>query len=317
MLSYFVRMLENLKLRAQYDGFLFLAEAAHNPPKLNSHHHVELELNLVVRGSITYVVNETRYTFPQGTLLWFFPAQEHQLVDRSGDAQYYVSVFKRSLIKHSCRSTVYSGLKSENFATEGVLHAILDPEAFDLTRRNMDALMEGALDPEVLNREVGFGLSPDFRFEHNDPDGLNAGLHHLLLLCWRYQQNGKSRCPEVPLHPAVCKALRLLSEGDMEVSLSTLARRCGVSSPYLSRTFGRQVGVPLNHYRNAVRLGRFWKHYKGSEQKTITESVFAAGFGSYARFHKVFTQAHGQGPRECLRDANAPLRELSSSALVQ
>src|SRR5687768_13889385 len=55
-LSYFVGMLVRLKLRRIYDGFLYLAEAARNPPLLKSHHHVELELNLLVRGSITYVV---------------------------------------------------------------------------------------------------------------------------------------------------------------------------------------------------------------------------------------------------------------------
>ena len=294
-------MLENLKLRTRYDGFLFLAESARNPPKLRSHHHVELELNLVVRGSITYVVKDRRYTFPPGALLWFFPAQEHQLVDRTDDAQYYVSVFKPALIKRSCQSAVYEGLKREDLAEDGVLHAVLEPAAFDLVRRTMDALMDGSLDPDVLNRELGFGFGSEFCFEHGDPDGLNAGLHHLLLLCWRYQRRGSSRCPEVPLHPAVCKALRLLSEGNLDIGLSALARRCGVSSPYLSRIFGRQVGVPLNRYRNAVRLGRFWEHHRGPEQRTITESVYAAGFGSYARFHKVFVQAHGQGPRECLR----------------
>jgi hypothetical protein len=50
-------MLEDLKLGKGYDGFLYLAESTRNPPKLKSHHHVELELNLVVRGTITYVVS--------------------------------------------------------------------------------------------------------------------------------------------------------------------------------------------------------------------------------------------------------------------
>lgn len=74
-------MLENLKLGPKYDGFLFLAESVRNPPRLSSHHHVELELNLVVKGSVTYVVGERRFTFEKRTLLWMFPAQEHQLVD--------------------------------------------------------------------------------------------------------------------------------------------------------------------------------------------------------------------------------------------
>src|SRR5687768_14732838 len=75
-LSYFVFMLARLKLDRIYDGFLFLAEAARNPPILKSHHHVELELNLVVRGSITYVVDGKRFTFTGRTLLWMFPSQE-------------------------------------------------------------------------------------------------------------------------------------------------------------------------------------------------------------------------------------------------
>jgi methylphosphotriester-DNA--protein-cysteine methyltransferase len=33
------------------------------------------------------------------------------------------------------------------------------------------------------------------------------------------------------------------------------------------------------------------------------EAVYAAGFGSYPQFYKVFAEIYGQGPRACLRDA--------------
>jgi len=287
-------VLENLKLGSRYDGFLFLAESARNPPVLRSHHHVELELNVVVRGTITYVVGGRRFTLGQRTLLWMYPAQEHQLVDRSDDAQYYVAVFKPSLIAATCRGPNYAGLKRDKMESEGVLHTVLEPAAFDLIRKTMEVLVADGLDPDILNRELGFGVESDFSFEHGDPDGLNAGLRHLLLLCWRNQQG---RHESVALHPAVRKALELLSEGEWEHDLGRLARRCGVSEAYLSRIFGRQVGVPLNRYRNSVRLGRFLEHYRQPEQKTITEAMYAAGFGSYAQFYKVFTQAYGRGPR--------------------
>ncbi len=103
-------MLADLKLSPVYDGFLFLAESARNPPSLRSHHHAELELNLVVRGTITYVTGSGRFTFGPRSLLWMFPAQEHQLVDRSNDAENYVAVFKPSLIEHACHSKPYQGL---------------------------------------------------------------------------------------------------------------------------------------------------------------------------------------------------------------
>jgi AraC-like DNA-binding protein len=293
-------MLENLKIRRRYDGFLFLAESARNPPKLQSHHHVELELNLVVRGTITYVVGGRRFTFQPRTLLWLFPAQLHQLVDRSDDAQQYVAVFKPALIARSCHTPVYEGLKRARDTHRGVLHTVLEPESFDLIRKTMDSLMRDALDPDILNREAGFGVGSDFSFEHGDPDGLNAGLHHLLLLCWRSQRTGKVLGDTVALHPAVSRALKLLSEGGWEGNFGQLAIACGVSEAHLSRTFRRQVGVPLSRYRNSFRLSRFWEQYRQPRQKTLAEAVYASGFGSYAQFYKVFTQAYGRGPRACL-----------------
>ncbi len=299
-------MLENLKLGKGYDGFLFLAESTRNPPRLKSHHHIELELNLVVRGSITYVVNGRRFTFPSRTLLWLFPEQEHQLVDRSDDAQYYVAVFKPSLIARSCRTPAYEGLKRANTDSKDVLNTLIEPDSFDLIRKTMDALMQGALDADLLNREAGFGVGSGFCFEHGDPDGLNAGLHYLLLLCWRSQRTGKVLGDAIALHPVVRRALKLLSEGDDHQDLGQLAKACRASEAHLSRIFRRQIGVPLTRYRNSLRLSRFWAQYRQPEQKTLAEAVYAAGFGSYAQFYKVFTQAYGRGPRASINQLNKP-----------
>lgn len=289
-------MLEDLKIAPRYDGFLFLAESARNPPVLRSHRHVELELNLVVEGEITYVVRGQRFTFGKRSLLWMFPAQEHQLVDRTADAQYYVAVFKPGLIHQACSGERYEALKSSNVEGGGVLHTRLAPAAFDLVKRTMETLMIGAPDADLLNREAGFGVASDFSFEHGDPDALNAGLRHLLLLCWRYQQAGGSVDSAVVLHPSVVKALGLLGNGAWDGSLAELARHCGVSEAYLSRVFARQMGVSLGRYRNSVRLGKFLELCRQPGHKTMLEAAYAAGFGSYAQFYKVFVQTYGTGP---------------------
>ncbi len=292
-------MLQDLKLDSVYSGFLFLAESARNPPSLRSHHHVELELNLVARGSITYVTGGGRFTFGPRSLLWMFPAQEHQLVDRTSDAQNYVAVFKPELIAKSCRQPTYAGLKRKKAEDGKVLHTVLDPETFGFLRRMMDYIMEGSLDPDLLNREAGFGVGSDFRYRHSDPDGLNAGLNHLLLSCWRLQLAGTSPHRKISLHPSVSKAIGILSDNEWTGTLAQLARECGMSQAHFSRMFARQVGTPLNRYRNSLRLSRFLEHYRGDSQPTTLEAAFAAGFGSYAQFYKVFTDAYGQGPRRC------------------
>jgi len=309
-------MLVDLKLGEGYDGFLFLAEAVRNPPILESHHHLELELNLVTQGTINYVMRGKRFTFQAGTLLWMFPSQEHQLVDRSDDARYYVAVFKRSLIERACRTPAYAGLKRAGRGLDTVVHAQLDPESFDLVRKVMETMMRGSLDPNLLNREAGYGNNSSFSFQHGDPDGLNAGLHYLLLLAWRGQLNGRVLEHAVALHPSVRRALAILSEDDHGMSLAGLAKKCGVSAAYLSRTFHHELGVTLTRFRNTLRLSRFWREFHQDERKTLAEAVYAAGFGSYAQFYKVYVQNYGSGPRASgagLPPPETPRRALNHS----
>jgi len=272
-------MLENLKLEPPYEGFLFLAESVRNPPTLRPHHHRELELNLVGEGEISYVVGRHRYTFRKRTILWLFPEQEHQLVDRTSGAQYYVAVFKPELIERTCRGARYRDLLRGSPTCSGVLHAELPVEQFDLMRRTMDDILTEGIDPDILNREAGFGLNSSFVFRHHDPDWLNAELRHLLLLSWRYQQGRARGKARAALHPAVEKALDWLNNMDGKEDRVELHRYCGVSKPHLSRVFHEQIGVPLSRYRNSIRLSRFWEAYRRRINWTLLDAVFEAGFG--------------------------------------
>jgi AraC-like DNA-binding protein len=293
-------MLEDLKIEAQYAGFAFLADTR-TLPRLRPHRHVELEFNLVERGSITYVVDGRRFRFPKRTLLWLFSAQEHQLVDRTDDARYYVAVFKPDLIRNACTEPKYASLaRGAPEDPARVLHAELPPESFDLLRRTIDSVLEDGLNPDLLSREAGFGVTAGFHYEHHDPNWLNAGLRLLLLHGWRLQRALTGATRAVRLHTAVRQALALLSDEVEPGDLRELARRCGVSDAHLSRTFARQVGVPISRYRNALRLRRFWDACHRTPAPNLTDAAYSAGFGSYAQFFKVFHSAYGCGPRDCI-----------------
>ncbi|MCP5070532.1 MAG: AraC family transcriptional regulator, partial [bacterium] len=84
-------------------------------------------------------------------------------------------------------------------------------------------------------------------------------------------------------------------------SAGDLAKGSGVSSTHLSRIFHSEVGVHIRRYRNTVRLARFWESFGGARQRTLLESAFAAGFGSYTQFYRVFKDEYGRGPREAMR----------------
>ncbi len=70
--------------------------------------------------------------------------------------------------------------------------------------------------------------------------------------------------------------------------------------------FRKQIGVPVTRYRNSVRLARFWEEYRQPEQRTLLEAMFAAGFGSYAQFYRVYSDVYGCGPRASLRTGSEP-----------
>lgn len=297
-------MFADLKLSDAYDGLLYLADTSRNLAQIQSHSHSELELNLVVEGTVAYVMNGRRFSFSARTLLWIFPAQEHQMVTRAANTRFYVVAFKPGLIARSCRSEPYLGLKSEAGSDEDIPSCVLDPRRYELVRGVMETLSEGLLDADLLNREAGYGPGSNFCYEHREPDALNAGLHYLLFLCWKYQLSGKSNRMAVTLHPAVRRSLRLLSESSSHVSLDDLAEACGTSKSYLSRIFHRQLGVPLVRYQNSLHISRFFDLYGREEQITMLDAALAAGFRSYAQFYKVFTEAYGRGPRQTLMRAD-------------
>jgi len=294
-----MKKIEDLKLRGKYGGFLFLADAERGIPWLKTHQHAELEINVVARGSVTYVVGKSSYTFYQGECLWLFPGQPHSCIDRTADALYYVVSFKPALITRSCRQNGNSILKKSRPPKNAVLHSVLPPAKFALLRGVMDSLIEVGLDSDTLNREVGYGISPGFRYEHSKPDLLNSGLALILQLAWDCQMDSAVERRATLLHPAVLKALDLLKKESESECLGRLARDCGVSAAYLSRTFKEQVGVPISRYRNTMRLERFWEiRNKATRHMTLSEAVYEAGFGSYAQFSKIYRATFGRPPRE-------------------
>ncbi|HXU64750.1 MAG TPA: helix-turn-helix domain-containing protein, partial [Polyangia bacterium] len=57
-------------------------------------------------------------------------------------------------------------------------------------------------------------------------------------------------------------------------------------------------------YRNRLRLDRFWLLVDGG-RPSLLEAALAAGFGSYAQFHRVFRAQRHVTPREYLRRRRA------------
>jgi len=84
-----------------------------------------------------------------------------------------------------------------------------------------------------------------------------------------------------------------------------LASGVGLSPSRLSRLFKQQTGLTLVHFRQRIALERFLQMYDPRHGKTLLATALAAGFGSYAQFHRVYKRVLRCSPREHARDQPA------------
>jgi AraC-like DNA-binding protein len=79
-----------------------------------------------------------------------------------------------------------------------------------------------------------------------------------------------------------------------------IAARLDLSLSRLARVFKAEMGMSLVEYRNRLRLDRF-AVLLDRGRTNLLEAALAAGFGSYAQFHRVFRALRHMTPRAYLQ----------------
>jgi len=97
-------------------------------------------------------------------------------------------------------------------------------------------------------------------------------------------------------HPAVTVAVRMLTD-DPSLRGGDIAKKIGVSLSRFARVFKSDMGMSLVDFRNQLRLERFLSLVDAGGGNLL-EAAYAAGFGSYSQFHRVFRALRGTGPRD-------------------
>jgi AraC-like DNA-binding protein len=260
-------MSDDLGLRDGLDGRVVRHTVGDVRPR--PHRHAELEVNLVVRGSASYLVGERRYELTPGTLTWLFPGQDHVLVEESADHELWWAVFRPALVARTAKPELLED----------------DPIGQFSRRLDSDAVLRlCALFQEVRAAEL------------RDDVLANTGLAYLLPLAWRLFLDSDDIVEGTDLHPAVEKVARLLRADPGAGNLAALAQTAGLSPSHLSRLFKAQTGASITGFRNQQRLQRFLRLYGQGRRTTALAAAFEAGFGSYAQFHRVFREQTGRRP---------------------
>ncbi|WP_338669231.1 bifunctional DNA-binding transcriptional regulator/O6-methylguanine-DNA methyltransferase Ada [Pseudodesulfovibrio methanolicus] len=112
------------------------------------------------------------------------------------------------------------------------------------------------------------------------------------------------RCrPDAPDHldarsarvAAACRTIeQSLADGAAPPSLEDLARGAGLSPSHFQRLFKTRTGITPKEYALAVRDGRVREAL--AKGVSVTEAIYAAGFGAPSRFYERAGQALGMPP---------------------
>lgn len=241
------------------------------------HRHRELEVNLVLAGSATYLVDDQRFDLQAGTQIWLFPDQDHLLIDESDDYTMWIGLFQQKALRRFCIDAINRQLLRDR--THEPICRQLSPAA----------TME-------LHR-----LFERIAAEREDLPRFNAGLVYAAISAWASHRQGEEGAAGGDVHPAVERAARLIRDAHDPVTVQQVAARAGLSPSRLGRLFKRQTGVSLTRYRQRQQLQRFLELYGQGRNTTTLQAAMSAGFGSYPQFHRVFKQSFGFGPAEYRR----------------
>jgi AraC-like DNA-binding protein len=233
------------------------------------HTHRELELNLVLRGRGTCLMDDRRYDLQRNSMVWLFRGQPHVLLNQSADLEMWIVVWRPSLVRR------YGPGELRPARPRGEFNRIV-----------------GEAPASRLSTLIG-----EVESSLHDPLRCNLGLAYLLRCAWAVHEGTTALTLGVEVHPAVERAARALS-ANPELALRDAARLASISESRLRHLFRRQAGVSLVAYRNRRRIDRFISLYGDGRQETMLSAALRAGFGSYVQFHRVFRGVFGQSPRQ-------------------
>lgn len=247
-----------------------------------AHAHSQIELNFVLGGAMTYIVNGRRVGLAAGDLALFWGAVPHQVVDRAEGTTFVclyvpVSTFLSAPLSGPFRAAVLHGAfltADDTFPNEAAVLTRLRADLLGGDRR-----YEGLVLQEVLAR-----------IRRIDLDG------------WTDRAAGAATATLGEVRGA--EAL-----GQVERMTQFIADNAG--EPFTVADVGRAAGLHPNYamavFRNAVgvTVGRYVKRQRLSvaqalllsTDRDITAIAFDCGFASLSRFYEAFRREFGMPPR--------------------
>lgn len=243
------------------------------------HHHDFYEVDFLVSGDVTYVIESRVYHLEPGQMLIINPRELHQVYIKPDAAPYerYMLWIAPSLLQKlsSAQTDLCSCFDLNRPHYGNLLH--LSPQQRKLIPAMLESLMQEqeaqAFGAELLQQTL---------------------LTELMIHINRIAQQTE---PAAPTESVVARAIDYINTHYQEpITLDTLAECLFVSKYHLSHEFTRHLGTGIYQYIQKKRL-LIARQLLTEGQKPV--DVYAqCGFGDYAAFFRAFRKVYGLSPRE-------------------
>ena len=252
-------------------------------PMQRPDHHNEIQINMLRKGRVTYLLGSSTVHIKANHLTAFWAAIPHQIIDYSGDTDYFVATIPLAWFIQ-CRlperltvPLMHGEVVSEPFNDRA-------ESDFAVFAQWQQDLAEGGpvnqsivlLEVEARLRRLSKSLPPLRQLvpDRSDPGiqsgGLNRVEHMACIVAQRYTE---------PLTvPEISKAV-------------------GLHPNYAMNLFKKAFGTTLIEYLTNHRVSHAQRLLATTDKK-IVDIAFSSGFNSMSRFNEAFREACGCTPRE-------------------
>jgi AraC-like DNA-binding protein len=245
-------------------------------------HHNEIQLNMLVRGRVTYLIGAHQVKVNTGRLTAFWAAIPHQIIDYEEDTEYYVATLPLAwFLQCELPDTLVQPLMRGEVVTE--------PQA---TRSDFDT---------ALFRQWEVDLRPGDRTVREIVFlEMKTRLRRLAVTLDAQKASAPSRAPsrlQVGGLNKVEQMVCYIAKSYMEpITVNEIGREVGLHPNSAMRLFKKTFGSTLIDHLTHHRVFHAKRLLATTDQK-IVDIAFNSGFNSISRFNEAFRRACGCTPR--------------------
>jgi AraC-like DNA-binding protein len=268
--------------RAQFTSYGLSCVRWNPSPMPSPDHHNEIQLNLLRRGRVTYMIGGVKTKVPVGQFLAFWAAMPHQIIDYEEDTEYFVATIPLAwflqcqlpdqVVQPLMRGEVVTEPRLERTAMDAALFVQWEQDL----KKNHRVLREIVTrEMETRLRRLGLALEA----EQLGPAGRPPA---------KVQMGGLNKVEQM-----VCYIARSYLE---PVTVDDIGKAVGMHPNSAMRLFKKVFGTTLIDHITHHRVFHAKRLLATTDQK-IVDVAYSSGFSSISRFNEAFRRASGCTPR--------------------